>query len=137
MQQALLKLLEGAAVNVPPKGGRKHPEQPLVSINTRNILFISGGAFDGIERHIASRLNTRTVGYRKKDEGRHIDTEHLIKYVSAQDVKKFGLIPEIVRRFPVISYLLPLDKNDLLRILVEPKNAIVKQYEKLFFSRWN
>jgi ATP-dependent Clp protease ATP-binding subunit ClpX len=132
VQQGLLKLLEGATVNVPPKGGRKHPEQPLVSIDTKNILFIAGGAFDGIDRHIASRLNTHTVGFKSSSEGRNIDMEHLIKYVSAQDVKKFGLIPEIVGRFPVISYLLPLEKADLLRILTEPKNALVKQYKKLF-----
>ncbi|MDR2557046.1 MAG: ATP-dependent Clp protease ATP-binding subunit ClpX [Bacteroidales bacterium] len=131
VQQGLLKLLEGAAVNVPPKGGRKHPEQPLVSINTKNILFIAGGAFDGIDRHIASRLNTHTIGFKKKYENR-IDEKHLVRYVNPQDVKKFGLIPEIVGRFPVISHLLPLEKEDLLRILTEPKNALVKQYKKLF-----
>ncbi len=131
VQQALLKLLEGAVVNVPPQGGRKHPEQPLVAIDTRNILFIAGGAFDGIERHIASRLNTHTIGFKKKQDKR-IDEKELVRYINPQDVKKFGLIPEIVGRFPIISHLLPLGKDDLLRILTEPKNALVKQYKKIF-----
>ncbi|MDR0763557.1 MAG: ATP-dependent Clp protease ATP-binding subunit ClpX [Bacteroidales bacterium] len=131
VQQGLLKLLEGAVVNVPPKGGRKHPEQSLVAINTKNILFIAGGAFDGIDRRIASRLNTHTIGFKSK-HGNRIDEKRLIRYVNPQDVKKFGLIPEIVGRFPIISYLLPLEKSDLLRILTEPKNALIKQYKKLF-----
>jgi len=132
VQQALLKLLEGSDVNVPPQGGRKHPEQKLITINTNNILFICGGAFDGIEKLIAKRVQTQTIGYRNKDKEAEIDKENLLQYVSPQDVKSFGIIPELIGRVPVVTHLNPLDADALRRILVEPKNAIVKQYKKLF-----
>ena len=132
VQQALLKLLEGALVSVPPEGGRKHPEQKLITINTRNILFICGGAFDGIERAIASRLNSNVIGFKGDEKRSELDRENMLQYVQPMDVKKFGLIPELVGRFPVLTALQPLDRDALRRILTEPKNALVKQYKELF-----
>ncbi len=132
VQQGMLKLLEGSVVNVPPKGGRKHPDQDYVHVDTRNILFICGGAFDGIEKKIAQRLNTHTVGYDNVQRVKKIDPANLMQYIEPMDLKSFGLIPEIIGRLPVLTYLNPLDEAALRRILVEPKNSLVRQYEKLF-----
>ena len=131
VQQGLLKLLEGSVVNVPPQGGRKHPEQEFIHVDTRNILFICGGAFDGIERKIAQRMNTQVVGFDAQKKAQKIDKDNLLQYVAPQDLKSFGLIPEIIGRLPILTYLRPLDKEALRNILTEPNNAIVKQYKKL------
>ena len=131
VQQGLLKLLEGSVVNVPPQGGRKHPEQEFIHVNTQNILFICGGAFDGIERKIAQRMNTQVVGFDASKKAQAIDKNDLLQYISPQDLKSFGLIPEIIGRLPVLTYLKPLDKTALRNILTEPNNALVKQYQKL------
>ena len=132
VQQGLLKLLEGSIINVPPQGGRKHPDQKMIAVDTKNILFICGGAFDGIEKRIAQRLNTRVVGYSASRDTSHIDRKNMMQYITPLDLKAFGLIPEIIGRLPVLTYLNPLDKEALLRILTEPKNSITKQYIKLF-----
>ena len=132
VQQALLKLLEGSVVGVPPQGGRKHPEQKLVQLDTKNILFICGGAFDGIDKAIGKRLSTHAVGYSASKKSTEFDKEHMLQYVTPQDLKTFGLIPELIGRLPILTYLSPLDKNALRRILTEPKNSLMKQYNKLF-----
>ena len=131
VQQSLLKMLEGSVVNVPPQGGRKHPDQELIHVDTKNILFICGGAFDGIERKIAQRLHTQVIGFDAQQESEHIDKENILKYIAPQDLKSYGLIPEIIGRLPVLTYMHPLDKVALRNILTEPKNALTKQYQKL------
>lgn len=132
VQQGLLKLLEGSVVNVPPQGGRKHPEQKMVAIDTKNILFVCGGAFDGIEKLIAKRMKKQTIGYSSLAERQNLDEDNLLQYITSQDIKSFGLIPELIGRLPVVTHLDPLDADALKRILTEPKNALVKQYKKLF-----
>jgi ATP-dependent Clp protease ATP-binding subunit ClpX len=132
VQQGLLKLLEGSIVNVPPQGGRKHPEQKLLSVNTKNILFICGGAFDGIEKKIGKRLNTHAVGFKTDKFSETVDKANMLKYINAQDLKAFGLIPELIGRLPVVTFLNPLDTETLRRILTEPKNSLIRQYEELF-----
>ena len=131
VQQAMLKLLEGTIVNVPPQGGRKHPDQKMIALDTKDILFISGGAFDGIEQHISSRMNTRSIGFKSEKE-EAIEKDNLLQYVSPQDLKSFGLIPELIGRMPIVTHLNPLDRAALKKILTEPKNALIKQYQKLF-----